>query len=70
MPTLLVSVMAVNNEIGVVQDILGLRRIAKQAGALFHTDVAQGTGKIPIDVGAGGSIWPRSAAIRSTDQRA
>ncbi len=51
-PTLLVSVMAVNNEIGVVQDIPALAAIAKQAGALFHTDIAQATGKIPIDLTA------------------
>jgi cysteine desulfurase len=49
-PTLLVSVMAVNNETGVVQDIPTLAAIAKQAGALFHTDAAQGVGKLPIDV--------------------
>jgi cysteine desulfurase len=49
-PTLLVSVMIVNNEIGVVQDIPTLAAIAKQAGALFHTDAAQGVGKVPIDV--------------------
>ena len=49
-PTLLVSVMAVNNEIGVVQDIAGLAAIAKQAGALFHTDIAQAAGKIPLDL--------------------
>ena len=49
-PTLLVSVMAVNNEIGVVQDIPALAAIAKQAGALFHTDIAQATGKIPVDL--------------------
>jgi cysteine desulfurase len=49
-PTLLVSVMAVNNEIGVVQDIPTLAAIAKQAGALFHTDVAQAAGKIPLDL--------------------
>ena len=48
-PTLLVSVMAVNNEIGVIQDIPALAAIAKQAGALFHTDVAQAVGKIPLD---------------------
>jgi cysteine desulfurase len=47
-PTLLVSVMAVNNETGVVQDIAGLATIAKQAGALFHTDLAQAVGKIPV----------------------
>ena len=49
-PTLLVSVMSVNNEIGVVQDIAALAMIAKQAGALFHTDIAQATGKIPLDL--------------------
>ena len=49
-PTLLVSVMAVNNETGVVQDIPALCAIAKQAGALFHTDAAQAAGKIPLDV--------------------
>ena len=44
-PTLLVSVMAVNNETGVVQDIPALAAIAKQAGALFHTDAAQASEK-------------------------
>ena len=51
-PTLLVSVMAVNNEIGVVQDIAGLAGLAKDAGALFHTDIAQAAGKIPLDLTA------------------
>ena len=49
-PTLLVSVMAVNNETGVVQDIPALAAIARQAGALFHTDAAQAAGKIALDV--------------------
>jgi cysteine desulfurase len=49
-PTLLVSVMAVNNETGVVQDIAALAAIAKQAGALFHSDLAQAAGKIPLDL--------------------
>jgi cysteine desulfurase len=49
-PTLLVSVMAVNNETGVIQDIAGLAAIAKEAGALFHSDMAQAVGKIPVDV--------------------
>jgi cysteine desulfurase len=48
-PTLLVSIMAVNNETGVIQDIAGLAAIAKEAGALFHTDAAQAVGKIPLD---------------------
>ena len=49
-PTLLVSVMAVNNEIGVIQDTPALAAIAKDAGALFHTDIAQAAGKIPLDL--------------------
>ena len=49
-PTLLVSVMAVNNETGVIQDISSIAAMAKEAGALFHTDAAQATGKIPLDV--------------------
>jgi len=51
-PTLLVSVMAVNNEIGVVQDIAALAAIAHAAGALLHTDAAQAAGKIALDVEA------------------
>jgi cysteine desulfurase len=51
-PTLLVSVMAVNNEIGVVQDVPGLAVIAKEAGALFHSDLAQAVGKISINLTA------------------
>lgn len=53
-PTLLLSVMAVNNETGVVQDIAGLAGMARAAGALFHTDAAQAVGKIEIDVAAMG----------------
>lgn len=48
--TLLVSVMAVNNEIGVVQDLEAIGAVVKAAGALFHTDAAQGVGRIPLDV--------------------
>ena len=48
--TALVSVMAVNNEIGVVQDLAAIGAIARDAGALFHTDAAQAFGKIPLDV--------------------
>ena len=46
----LVSVMAVNNEIGVVQDLAGIGRRAHAVGAVFHVDAAQGFGKLPIDV--------------------
>jgi cysteine desulfurase len=52
-PTLLVSVMAVNNETGVIQDLAGIARLTKAAGALFHTDAAQAAGKIALDVGIG-----------------
>ena len=53
--TLLVSVMAVNNEIGVVQDLPALVAITKGAGALFHTDAAQAAGRVPLDVDAIGA---------------
>ncbi|MEN0074942.1 MAG: aminotransferase class V-fold PLP-dependent enzyme, partial [Paracraurococcus sp.] len=53
--TLLLSVMAVNNETGVVQDLAGIGSMAKAAGALFHTDAAQGAGRIPLDVEAIGA---------------
>ncbi|MBW8310084.1 MAG: cysteine desulfurase [Candidatus Paracaedibacteraceae bacterium] len=48
--TILVSVMAANNEIGVLQPIKEISKLAQQYGALFHTDAAQAYGKIPIDV--------------------
>lgn len=48
--TALVSVMAANNEIGVVQPLADVGRLARDAGALFHVDAAQGVGKVPIDV--------------------
>jgi cysteine desulfurase len=51
-PTFLVSVMAVNNETGVMQDIAMLAGMARAAGALFHCDAAQAVGKIPMDVQA------------------
>ncbi|MDB5362577.1 MAG: cysteine desulfurase IscS [Rhodospirillales bacterium] len=50
--TALVSVMAVNNEIGVVQDLAAIGAIARAGGALFHTDAAQAFGKVPLDVAA------------------
>ena len=48
--TILVSIMAVNNEIGTVQPIKELAAIAKAGGAYFHTDTVQAVGNIPIDV--------------------
>ena len=50
--TALVSVMHANNEIGTIQPITELARIAHERGALFHTDAVQSAGKIPIDVKA------------------
>jgi len=48
--TLLVSIMHVNNEIGVVQDIARIGEITREKGCLFHVDAAQSAGKLPIDV--------------------
>ena len=50
--TALVSVMHANNEIGTIQPIAELARIAHERRALFHTDAVQSAGKIPIDVKA------------------
>ena len=48
--TALVSVMHANNEIGTIQPIVELARVAHERGALFHTDAVQSVGKIPVDV--------------------
>ena len=48
--TILISIMTVNNEVGVVQDIREIGRIARKHGVLFHTDAVQAIGKIPFDV--------------------
>jgi cysteine desulfurase len=48
--TLLVSVMAANNEIGTIEDIKELATLAKVQGAYFHTDATQAVGKIPVSV--------------------
>jgi cysteine desulfurase len=48
--TLLVSVMHVNNETGVINDIAAIGAVCRAAGVLMHTDAAQSGGKIPIDV--------------------
>lgn len=52
--TVLVSIMAANNETGVLQPLDKLARITRQHGALFHTDAAQAAGKIPVDVARSG----------------
>jgi cysteine desulfurase len=50
--TLLVSVMAVNNEIGVIQPLHDIGALCRAAGVFFHTDAAQAAGKITLDVEA------------------
>lgn len=50
--TILVSVMAANNEIGTLQPLGEIGAMAHERGALLHTDAAQGAGKVPIDVEA------------------
>jgi len=49
--TILVSVMYVNNEIGVIQDIPAMGEICRKRGIILHVDGAQATGKLPIDLG-------------------
>jgi cysteine desulfurase len=50
--TILVSVMFVNNEIGVIQDIAAIGEITRARGIVLHVDSAQATGKLPIDLAA------------------
>jgi cysteine desulfurase len=48
--TILASVMFVNNEIGVIQDVVALGNICREKGVVFHVDAAQATGKVEIDM--------------------
>jgi len=48
--TVLVSIMHVNNEIGVIQDIAAIGEITRERKVLFHVDAAQSAGKVPIDL--------------------
>ena len=48
--TIFVSIMHVNNEIGVIQDIAAIGKLLQNKGIIFHVDAAQSAGKIPIDV--------------------
>jgi len=48
--TILVTIMAANNEIGVIQPIAEIGKLCHERGVIFHTDAAQAVGKMPIDV--------------------
>ncbi len=48
--TVIVSIMMVNNETGVIQDIDAMGKVCREKGVLFHVDAAQAAGKLPIDV--------------------
>ena len=50
--TILISVLFVNNEIGVIQDITAIGKMCRERGIIFHVDAAQATGKVAIDLAA------------------
>jgi len=62
--TVLVSIMFANNEIGTINPIAEIGRVAHEKGVLFHSDATQGVGKLPVDVEA------MNIDLRSTQSRA
>jgi cysteine desulfurase IscS len=54
--TILISILFVNNEIGVIQDIAAIGEICREKGIIFHVDAAQATGKVDIDLASSRSI--------------
>ena len=63
--TVLVSVMAANNEVGTLNPIVEIGRLCHERGVVFHTDAAQAIGKVPFSVESGAidlleHFWPQS----------
>ena len=68
--TTVVSVMAGNNEVGVIQPLADIARLAHAAGAWFHTDASQAAGLVDIDMAAMGIDLLSYTAHKSTARRA
>ena len=68
--TILVTIMAANNEIGVLQPIREIGKLCHEKGVLFHTDAVQAVGKVPVNVIADNIDVLRSPGTRFTAPRA